>query len=192
VLVLKRKQIVALSLVLMVMVAGYLGFFGNDPVNVSEGLEEGQDPRLGEAVYVERDMEVSNQETLPEQNVVQASKEVNDFFASAKMDREISRGRDQESLEQISTNLQIDETIKNQAHQKMLGLIENSDKEMRLETLIKERGFADSVVMIADDGSVDVVVKSKNLSTLDVAQIADIVSRQAKVDISNIHIRNLF
>ena len=58
-------------------------------------------------------------------------------------------------------------------------IIENSEKEMRIETLIKEKGYKDVVVLFGSDGSVDVVVKAPSLTSVQVAQIADIASRHA-------------
>jgi len=74
----------------------------------------------------------------------------------------------------------------------MIALVENADKEMRIETLIKEKGFSDAVALFADDGSIDIIVKAPSLTTAQTAQIADIVSRQAKVAIVDIHIKKLF
>jgi len=56
----------------------------------------------------------------------------------------------------------------------------------------KNKGFSDVVVVFGDDGSVDVVVKAPSISSVEVAQIAEITSRQAGVDISDVHVSNKF
>ena len=46
--------------------------------------------------------------------------------------------------------------------------------------------------MFGSDGSVDVVVKTPSLTSVQVAQIADITSRHADVDIKDIYVRQSF
>jgi stage III sporulation protein AH len=48
------------------------------------------------------------------------------------------------------------------------------------------------VVFIADDGSLDIVVKAQTLSDIEATQIADIASRQANTEISNVYVRPTF
>ncbi|HOM01344.1 MAG TPA: SpoIIIAH-like family protein [Acetivibrio sp.] len=213
--VLKRKQIVVLSLILMIVVAGYLQYSYNksgmsvndsDDISVSEFDDETE--RLGEALYVDNTMvlddekkddkkeekreEDKKEKSKQENKAVQASKEANEFFAQAKMDKDVTRARDREELEKITNDENATEEQKAQAYEKMLTLLDNSDKEMRIETLIKNKGFSDVVVFFGDDGSVDVVVKAPSISSVEVAQIAEIASRQAGVDISDVHVSNKF
>lgn len=193
--VFKRKQIVILALILMIVVAGYLQY------SYRQGSTSvGSEGKLGEAVYV--DNEISNESlagadqgtadnVLAQKNVT-ASKMANDFFAESKMDKETSRSKNSESLKAITGDINASKETKQAAYDKMITLTENADKEMRIETLINKMGFADSFVLFADDGSVDIVVKTPSLSTSQTAQITDIVTRQADVAITDIHIKPLF
>lgn len=237
--VLKRKQIVVLSLVMMIVIAGYLQYsYKRSSVSVSE-IADSDSPRLGEAIYVDNsdalDSDVSDKtedsskkeskkednkkedskkedskkedskkdDTKKEDNkkednkkedkkTVQASKEANSYFAQAKIDRDVTRGKNKEELQSIVNDPEANKELKTQANSKMLAMIEKSDREMAIESLIKEKGFSDVVALIADDKSIDIIVKAQSLTDAEVAQISDIASRQANIDISNVHIRPIY
>ena len=187
--VLKRKQIVALTLVAMIIVAGYLQYNYNKS-SMSAEYEEG---RLGEALYVDEDSDGENMVDLSAgEFTVAASKITEDFFIQAKLDREISRSKDTETFKMISQDENAAGTAKETAHQMMISIIENTDIEMRIETLVKEKGFNDVLALIGNDGSVDVIVKSPSLSSAEVAQIADIATRQANIEMSMVYVKNMY
>ncbi|MDQ2085306.1 SpoIIIAH-like family protein [Herbivorax sp. ANBcel31] len=215
--VFKRKQVVVLSLILMIVVAGYLQYSYNkssvsvnewDDVSVGDSYEnvtidetEENDVRLGEAVYVDRDLmgddieakkEDEEEDKDDKQEALKASQDTNNFFAQAKINREITRSRDKDVLKEISEDVGSSEELKKNAQELMMKIIGNSEKEMRVETLIKEKGFNDVVVLFGSDGSVDVIVKTPSLTSVQVAQIADITSRHAEVDIQDIYVRPKF
>jgi stage III sporulation protein AH len=225
--VFKRKQIVVLSLVLMLVVAGYLQYSykkGSTSVNNSDNT------RLGEAVYVDSDYTVSSdgkesdsKKDKKEENKdskskedskdksndkdsaksndtsdkktstnLDASKEANDFFAQARLDKDVSRGRNNDTLKAIADDSSITKEARNKALEKVTRMAENSDREMRIENLVKKNGFSDAIAFFADDGSVDIVIKAPNLSSSQTAQIYDVVSRQANLEIDKIRIKNIF
>ncbi|NJD03555.1 MAG: SpoIIIAH-like family protein [Ruminiclostridium sp.] len=195
--VFKRKQIVVLALILMIVVAGYLQYSYKQG-STSAGKDNG---KLGEAVYVDNQlgneeidtaMDAKKDEKPGKKTDVSASKLANDFFAQAKMDKEISRSKSSDSLKAITEDVNASKEIRAEAYDKMMALLENADKEMRIETLIREKGFSDAVALFADDGSIDIIVKAASLTTAQTAQIGDIVSRQAKIAFEDIHIKKLF
>ena len=65
----------------------------------------------------------------------------------------------------------------------------NNEKNaiMIIENLIISKGFSDVVVFI-NESSVNVVVKADSLSTDQVAQIQNIVSRELNTQVEDIHI----
>lgn len=193
--VFKRKQIVILALILMIVVAGYLQYSyrqGSTSTDV-EG-------KLGEAVYVDNEifneeldgLEVVTEENDSAQQNVTASKIANDYFVQAQMDKEQSRSKSNESLKAITNDINASDEIKADAHEKMMAMTEVSEKEMRIETLVNKMGFEETFVLFADNGSVDIVIKAPSLSTSQTAQITDIVTRQADVEVADIHIKTLF
>ena len=188
--VFKKRQIVVLSLILMIVVAAYLQY--NYKKN-SDSADNSNNGKLGEAVYVDN-ADAAGQWDAGEKALksLSASKQANDFFAQVKLEKETARSKGEESLAGITNDGNASKEVKNEAYQQMMKIIGNSDKEMRMENLIKEKGFEDAVTFFADDGSIDVVVKAPSLTSAQTAQIADIVSRQAGVSMDKIHIRNIY
>ncbi len=195
--VFKRKQIVVLALILMIVVAGYLQYSYKQG-STSASKENG---KLGEAVYVDNQLDngaigqvdnaIKEEKATPDKGAA-ASKLANDFFAQAKIDKEMSRSKSNDSLKAVTEDLSASKETREDAYNRMMDLVARADKEMRIETLIKEKGFSDAVALFADDGSIDIIVKTSSLTTAQTAQISDLVSRQAKVAIGDIHIKNLF
>jgi len=194
--ILKRKQIVILALILLIVVAGYLQYSyrqGNTSAD-SEG-------KLGEALYV--DNEIINEgmggsdsdladEGFGDQVNVTASKMANDYFIQAKLDKEQSRSEAADSLKAIAEDASVSPEVREEAHSKMIALAETAEKESRIEILINKMGFEDSFILFADNGSVDIIVKTPSLTSSQAAQITDIVMRQADVDVEDIHISTMF
>lgn len=193
--VFKRKQIVILALILMIVVAGYLQY------SYRQGsTSEDAEGKLGEAVYVDNEIdnegivgtELNASDNVKAQQNVNASKMANDYFVQAKIDKEQSRSKTNESLEAITKDINASKETKSEAYDKMMTITDNADKEMRIESLINKMGFEESFVVFADNGSVDIVVKTPSLSTSQTAQITDIVIRQGEVAVKDIHIKPLF
>jgi len=200
--VFRRKQIVILALVLMIVVAGYLQYTYKAGSNSDELAGQ-----IGDAVLVDNEEgEQAGAENLETDGIawnsgaqdtsaapgVSASKEANDFFAQAKMNREITRDKTTKTLKSITSDKSAPEETISKAYDQLMALTEIAEKEMRIETLISKMGFNDCVALFADDGSVDIVVKTPELTDAQVAQIADIVSRQANVDIADINIKKIY
>lgn len=57
------------------------------------------------------------------------------------------------------------------------------------ENLIKTKGFND-VLILVNDININVIVNSEELTTEEIAQIQNIISREMKASIENIHISN--
>ncbi len=191
--VLKRKQVVVLSLVFMIIVGGYLQFTSKRSSESARGKDTG---KLGEAVYVENKDDTSVNADVSSNTsssaVQSASKEANDFFAQAKLDKEVSRGRNIDSLKAITEDPNASKEVKAKAYDQEMSVLRNSEKEQKIETLLKEKGFSDTVALIGDDGSLDIVIKAPKLTSAQTAQVADIVTRQANVSIDKLHVKNIY
>lgn len=195
----KRKQIVVLSLVLMIIVAGYLQYSYRKSSSSTAGKEDG---RLGEAVYVdgmslEEELSKSKKDEKEEkknekkddkkaQEEVEASQQANDFFYQAKIEKEVARSQGREALAEITEDTSASPETVAKAHEMIMDMVTLAEKEAKIELLVKDLGFSDVVALFGDDGSLDIVVKAPSLSSTEVAQIADIASRQADIEISKI------
>ena len=60
---------------------------------------------------------------------------------------------------------------------------------MIAENLIKNKGLQDLIIFINGD-SISIIVKAKELKEEQIAQIQNIISRELKGEIENIHISN--
>lgn len=191
--VFKRKQVVVLSLVLMIIVAGYLQY-SYKKSSVSTSAKDGS--KLGEAVYVDnKDSEANAKDSAKDTKTTKdtsASKQANDYFTQAKLEKEITRGKDTDALKAITVDQNATKDAKAKAYEQMMKIVSNSEKELAIETLLKEKGFNEALVLFGDDGSVDVVVKVPALTSANTAQITDIVTRQAKVSAADLHIKNIY
>lgn len=182
-LVFKRKQIVVLSMLLLIIVAGVIQY----NIKQSSVAVSGDDQKIGDTVYVENDTKDGKPGIA-----MTASKQANDFFAQAKLDRDVSRNKDTEALKTVTNDTTVTKEVKAKAQERVVQITSNSQKENRIEILIKETGFSDVVALFGDDGSVDIVVKAPNLTSAQVAKISDIVTRQANIPLNKVVIKNIF
>ena len=182
----QRKQIVVLSLVLMLVIAGYLQISYNSQFAVEDPAQS------GDAVYVDNHEVDTSENAENVQEAVTASKETNNYFAQTKMDRENTREEDIETIKGITSDQLATKEAKAKAQEKMLQIVEINQKEANIESLIKGKGFSDAIAMFADDGSVDILVKAPAVSKADVAKIADIVVRQGNVSFDKVVIKAMY
>lgn len=108
-----------------------------------------------------------------------------DLFYSAKLTREQTRARNKEMLLELVNNKNITEKQKQDAINSIIEMTSVAEKESAAEILLNAKGFQNAMVSIID-GSVDVMINSKNITEQETAQIEDIVKR--KTDIAAEHI----
>ena len=188
-----KKQMLVVALVLVIIAAGVLQFtYGEKGFSSRDDGEE----RLGEAVYVDNITgETVNltdgtnpDDTVGESTVAGTG---NDFFTQAIIDRDTIRSRQKEELKELTGSGNAGDEVSSQAQQEYLDLIRRAEIEATIESLIKQRGIEDVVVIFSSTGTVDLVVKADSLSQSETAQISDIVMRHAGVEMKDIHIKNM-
>jgi len=181
---LKRKQIIVLSLVLMLVIAGYLQY----SYNKSSQFSEEDSTQIGDAVFVDN-LGVT---TSNASKTVTASKETNNYFFQTKMDRDVVRGKDIETMKSISDDQLASKEARAKAQNEMMKMVDTTQKELNIENLIKGKGFSDAIALFADDGSIDIIVKAPAISMADAAKIADIAIRQGNVTFDKVVIKKMF
>ena len=178
-LVLKKKEIVACALVVLIGVAGYLNWSYQDTVRVTDGdeyIETGK--KLGEAQYV--NSETSNVEYEAETTSAETDDSVEtsasaDYFAQAKIEKENSRSKALEILKQTAENESFDEETRKNAQQKILDMASNTEKESIIENIAKAKGYNDISVYI-DGEETDIIVKKEGFSDKDVTILKELVA----------------
>lgn len=214
----RKNQIIITSLAIMIVIAGYLNFTADQtkPVKQEAAAETAEKIREEKiqaeeaAAGAEADITSFPDEDLasvsaeaestadtetPEgekvgEAVLTSSASAGAFSASAKLNREQVRSKNEASLLEIINNTDISEDMKADAIASMNRMTDRAEKELDAELLLEAKGFKDSVVSINDD-SVDVIVGAAEITDEQKAQIEDIVTRKTERDVSDIVITTM-
>lgn len=214
----RKNQIIITSLAIMIVIAGYLNFTADQtkPVKqeaaaeTAEKIQEENIQAEEAAAGAEADITSFPDEDLasvsaeaestadtetPEgekvgEAVLTSSASAGAFSASAKLNREQVRSKNEASLLEIINNTDISEDMKADAIASMNRMTDRAEKELDAELLLEAKGFKDSVVSINDD-SVDVIVGAAEITDEQKAQIEDIVTRKTERDVSDIVITTM-
>lgn len=190
-LVLKKKEIIAASLVVLIGVAGYLNWSYQDTIHVTDGadyIETGK--KLGEAQYVSTDadaVEENKTDAKEKEDKQTVAISNDDYFAQAKMEKESSRSKALEILNKTAENESFDTQTRENAQQKILDMASNAEKETIIEGIAKAKGYENISVYI-DGESADVVVDKKDFNEKDAQILKEIITEQINVAPSNVKI----
>lgn len=175
-----KKQIVFLSLALVVCIAVYLNwrFLNNVDLDGTGGIvaadsnnTEGEgDKTLGQAQLVET-----------------IAKDVNAYFTESRMTKQQSRDEALELLKSVAGSEESTDTTRDKANTDMINLAKTTDVEGTIESLVKAKGFSDCMVYIGDE-SVNVIVATAGLTAEEAAQINEIVISESGREASAVKI----
>ncbi len=132
---------------------------------------------LGEASFV----------STTSDEAVETSAKVDDYFTSAKAEREKSLKVATDTVTELLKSENLTEEDKESALKKIETIAENLKAEANIEALLKAKGFSQAVAVIGADG-INIVVKSDGLTTANTMQIQDIVTTESGLDLSKIKI----
>ena len=131
------------------------------------------DPLEGEAL----ETEVTGDKNYGEAQLVSVGESTGDtFFEEARLNRTKTRDEALDTLKQSLKNSKLSDEEKQELTNQLNSTLESITAESEIETLIKAKGFVDSVVFI-DGSKVHVTVMTENdgLTKGEVAQIRDII-----------------
>ena len=192
-----KNQIVVYSIVLMLVVAGYLNYIENDnSVEISANTQN--TTNIGDATLVSNNEtvkdEVSDANNENSENSQQNESTYNvtineddEYFANSKLEREKMYSQMLETYQKILENTTISEEQKSIASTEITKINNTRNSIMICENLIAIKGFEEAVIL-ANGESVNVVIKSKELGSEEIAQIQNIITREMGTSIENIHI----
>lgn len=202
----KKNQLMITALAIMLAIAGYLQFAGNNledeylavdnavVESVSDELSYEEIESLDSEVdiimedYLEDDMVTVQLEPeegeIPGEAVFTSSNGVA-VLSEAKLLKEQVRAKNKESLLEIINSDGLSDTQKQSAVNAMVEMTEIAEKEVAAEVLLQAKGFTDVVVSINGE-AVDVVVNMPELTDAQLAQIEDIVKRKTETGAENI------
>lgn len=191
---LKRKRLLLAGLVVIALCVGVLNNKLSDQ-RLLETSGDYVDYETQQMAMQGENLAVVTSETYDTDEVTLVSSDdysdLNDsstFFEEARASLNMDRNEIISMLTEFSEET-TDETAKNQAVEQKLSLIEYMSKEVTIENLLKNKGFADVYVVITDE-AVNVTLNKEELTDVDVAQVVDIVSRETGRDPSQIVVQN--
>jgi len=195
----KKSEIAIYAISLMLVAAGYFNYstfnqkteetYSEDVGNISE-----QYANVGDAVLVSNNetenVTDENTKTTTSSSETTETKTENetDYYANAKLNRDKMYAEMISNYEKIINNQNASEAQKSIATQEITKINNTKNAIMISENLIRTKGFNNCVILV-NDGSVNVVVNVQGgLNKENVAKLQNIVSRELKVEIDNIHI----
>lgn len=198
--ILKRNQFIVVVLALMLITAGYLNFISRNEENTQTAgfIEETALAEIGDATLVSSNA-VQNENTneVVEENTIETQGNINtettqntienDYFASSRLEREKMYSQMIESYQTILESSEISDAQKEVSQTEINKINNTKNAIMIAENLLKTKDIED-IILLVNDKSINVVVKTDKLSQDKVAQIQNIVSREMNAEIDNIHI----
>ena len=195
----KKSEIAIYAISLMLVAAGYFNYstfnqitaetYSEDVGNISV-----QFANVGDAVLVSinesENVTDENTKTTTSSSETTETKTENetDYYANAKLNRDKMYAEMISNYEKIINNPNASEAQKSIATQEITKINNTKNAIMISENLIGTKGFNNCVILV-NDGSVNVVVNVQGgLNKENVAKLQNIVSRELKVEIDNIHI----
>ena len=142
---------------------------------------------------IEKTEDNSNNENLTKENTtVQTSgtniKEVSDYFVKSKLERDKMYSQMLETYENVLNSSNSLETQKQSATEEIKKINEIKNSIMVCENLISTKGFNNNIVFVNGESISIIIGSEQELSKEQVAQIQNIISRELKGNIDNIHI----
>lgn len=206
--ILKKNQVIISVIAIMLIAAGYMNYTANNKQTLqtaalkdSEKYGDLGDATLVSANAVFENVEETgalvektpeNTETVTENTVSETSVPAvsdNQYFAESKLEREKMYSQMLESYQKIINNSQISDTQKEISQNEIKKINDTKNAIMISENLLKNKGFEDLIIFVNGD-SISVVIKAKELTQEQIAQVQNIIVRELKADIENIHISN--
>ena len=164
-----NKKVLTLGGVIVVLIAAVVV---NQTVVKNQAGKEGASARAG----------AENVSEASSSGVVQQMS----FFDSFRSERDDTRSQEIAYIDSIIEQGADAETMAD-AQQQKLSIVDNMEKEMTIESLLKAKGFSDAAVTL-HSGSVNVILSAEALSDEQVAQVLDIIVRETGEKTENVKI----
>ena len=149
--------------------------------SVQNEISENQ-TNIKDTQNAENQTENNNQTTETSTNTTSDS-----YFTNSKLERETMYSQMIETYEKVLNSANSLEVQKQSATDEITKINNTKNSIMICENLIGTKGFDKNVIFV-NGNSVTVIIGATELKEEDVAQIQNIISRELKTDIENIHI----
>ena len=178
-LVVRKRQVAALALILLIGVAGYLNLTirksDTDPgvavmyTEASKKLGEAKMVNSTESEAQDREDGKNNTETVSA-----------DYFTNARMEREKKRGESIEMLTGLLNSANADKEAKDNAENQIARLARFTEQETQAENMIRAKGYGNCVVYMGENVTT-VAVETNGLNEIDAAVITDLVAQGGEI-----------
>ena len=167
-----KRQFFILALTVVVCLAVYINWkltkVQVDNTQISNNSETAE-KTLGEAKFVNKDESGQLSSTTS-----------NEYFALARMNKKKAREESIALLKSITDGEKNDADVKKKALEDIRKIALAAEKEDRIESLIKAKGFKDCVALLGDK-NINIVVSTTALKPLEAAQIKDIAINETSL-----------
>ena len=163
-----------------------------EEVNSSNYSKENLPQNLKKNTNEQKENNAKSGENISE-NTVQTSGNTsnnnagNQYFTESKLERDKMYSQMLESYQTILQNTTIPDSQKEISQNEIKKINATKNAIMITENLIKNKGFEDVIIFVNGE-SINVIIKALDLNQEQVAQIQNIVAREMKTEIENIHI----
>lgn len=111
------------------------------------------------------------------------------FFVESKLNRDTQRSSMKQELDGIINNKEATKKSKDKAAAQLMKVLDRGEKENKIETMVKSRGYED-VLCVINENSIEICVKSKSALTADqVNELKNITVKSTGMSPSNIFVR---
>lgn len=176
----KQRGIVIISLVMCLIILGSANYIYSKSKNdipdipgdqqTSVGGESKDDPASSD--NVNNDTPTTSQQ---------------DYFDAYRTNRQSIRDMEMKYVQTISGNDNADEAVKKEAEQRLLDIAALMEQELKLENLIKAKGFTDAIAFV-EDGAVNIVIKANEITAAQATKILKIVVDETGESAQNVTI----
>lgn len=189
----KQKLLVITAFVLIVV--GYYNFNLNNKEDFLEVSSRSNEINLGDVELVNSDPVNSNQVNSNLVNIESTSDAIvpndevkkNNYFEDTKIQRDRMYSEIIETYQNMVDSQNISTEQKAIAIQEISNISNIKNGIMISENLIKNKGF-EEVVILVNNGKINVVLENKKLSTEQISQIQNIIEKQFNTKVENINI----
>lgn len=210
----KRPAIIGILLILLVF-TGYLNYqftqqalrktskdyqryeaSERDNFLASEGRDEAEDNKDEEIEIVDSGQSSeddvaqvvsSGNKDIKEQVGEEASNLNIDYFVEHRLSRDKLRANLIDRLVEIVDNDKTDDAKRAEAQEEIMEIGRISETELRIEGLVKSKGFEEVLVLLTDE-DIKVVVSTDELTETDMVKILDIVKAETDFEMDSIRI----
>lgn len=113
----------------------------------------------------------------PQQQAVTVTPE--DSLAIARLERDRARAAEEEKLRDLAADASLPDASRQDAGSKLTALVEHQAQESEFEQLLREKGFAGALVTLGDHTGRVLIRGQGELSTQELAQVADLAKQVA-------------